>query len=104
MVTNILYRLEYLSISLMALITLLTLFSFHFELSLRGQIECSVSVVIGLKWSAKPLNFQYCISPQATFKCANRRQICPNMVPKRKIESNQKNKVHITPSYLQMHQ
>ena len=39
MVTITLYWSEYLSISLMAL---LTLFSFHFELSLRGQIECSV--------------------------------------------------------------
>ena len=41
--TITLYRLEYLSISLMAL---LTLFSFHFGLSLGGQIECSV--VMGL--------------------------------------------------------
>ena len=41
-----LYRSKYLSISLMALFTLLTLFSFHFRLSLRGQIECSV--VMGL--------------------------------------------------------
>ena len=32
----------------MALFTLLTLFSFHFGLSFRGQIECSVSVVMGL--------------------------------------------------------
>ena len=41
-----LYRSKYLSISLMALFTFLTLFSFHFRLSLRGQIECSV--VMGL--------------------------------------------------------
>ena len=55
MVTNILYRLEYLSISLMALFTLLTLFRFHFGLSLRGQIECSVSMVMGLM--ASPSRF-----------------------------------------------
>ena len=55
MVTIILYRLEYLSISLMALLTLLTLFKFHFELSLRGQIECSMSMVMGLK--ASPSRF-----------------------------------------------
>nr|POE60473.1 hypothetical protein CFP56_49151 [Quercus suber] len=45
MVTITLYRSEYLSISLMALFTL---FNFHFGLSLRGQIECSMSVVMGL--------------------------------------------------------
>ena len=46
---------KYLSISLMALFTLLTLFSFHFGLSLRGQIECSVSVVMG--FMASPSHF-----------------------------------------------
>ena len=61
MVTIILYRLEYLSISLMALFTILTLFTlltlfrFHFGLSLRGQIECSVSMVMGLM--ASPSRF-----------------------------------------------
>ena len=55
MVTIILYRLEYLSISLMALFSLLTLFRFHFGLSLRGQIECSVSMVMGLM--ASPSRF-----------------------------------------------
>ena len=55
MVTIILYRLEYLSISLMALFALLTLFSFHFGLSFKGQIECSVSVVMGLM--ASPSRF-----------------------------------------------
>nr|POF05105.1 hypothetical protein CFP56_05714 [Quercus suber] len=48
MVTITLYRSEYLSISLMALFTLFTLFNFHFGLNLRGQIECSVPVVMGL--------------------------------------------------------
>ena len=48
-----LYRSKYLSISLMALFTLLTLFSFHFRLSLKGQIECSV--VMGLM--ASPSRF-----------------------------------------------
>ena len=48
-----LYRSKYLSISLMALFTLLTLFSFHFRLSLKGQIEWSV--VMGLM--ASPSRF-----------------------------------------------
>ena len=48
--TITLYRSEYLFISLMAL---LTLFSFYFGLSLRGQIECSV--VMGLMASPSRL-------------------------------------------------